>query len=1545
MDNSRKYYPLTNNQEMIWYTEKLYPNTSIGNNAGTLEIIGYADPLLLEQAVNNLIKNNDGLRLKIVEGSEGPLQYISEFKYVKFDVYDFTGSNDRTDLEEWEVRMTEIPFNLIDSNLFYFAILKITGQQTGVFIKAHHLVADAWTIILLGNQAIECYSELKNKNQNSSGNEPSYLEYILKEAEYKNSERFLENKRFWSTMFDTIPEFIYLKTYKLNSNNIRARRKPLALPEETTAKVYRFCSETGVSAFAVFWAILAVYLSRITSKQDLALGTSLLNRSNAREKETVGMFSNVVPIRVQVNHQLDFRSYVKQVTHELKPVLKNQRYPHNLILKDFYEKHKLTNIYDITLTYQNARMVKSGPTSEEVKTTWHSYGYQTNSLNIHIDDRDNRGYFILNFDYLIAVFSEDEIQQMYRHICTLLENALDHSTRKLSQLEILPEEEKRSLLFDFNDTQTAYPAEKTIHQLFEEQVAKTPDHIALIFEDQQLTYEELNVKANQLARGLRENGTKPDTIIGILTERSLEMIIGILSILKAGGAYLPLDPEYPPERIQYMVEDSGAHLLLIDNGQWTMDNGQAITCINLRENNLYSGDGSNLERINQPNDLAYLIYTSGSTGKPKGVMIEHKGIVNHQVFFEQSLNIRADDRIIQFASNSFDASVSEIVMSLLVGATLYIVPPQVIHDYNRFEEYLNRHQITVATLPPPYLAYVNPEKITSLKKVIAAGSATPIDLYHKWKDKVEYINAYGPTETSICATVWKADGQKITSGSVPIGHPIANTQIYIVDSYYNLQPVGIAGELCISGIGLARGYLNNEELTAEKFVPNPFPRLISDFSFQISDLTDQKTDDVSIDAISEFKNPQSAIGNPQSRMYKTGDLARWLPDGNIEFLGRIDHQVKIRGFRIELGEIENRLLQNQSIREAVVIARNDVGGNQYLCAYLVADQALAVSEIRQHLLKELPDYMAPSFFIQLKEMPLTTSGKVDRQALPEPSAFQKTVTEYAAPRDEAESTMAAIWQEVLGAAKIGIHDNFFELGGDSIIAILFLSKLQKHHLALELPDLFTHPTIGELSKFVKRTSRKINQGPIEGEVALTPIQRWFFRQNLKEPHHWNQAVMLYKPDGFEEEMVRKVFSKIVEHHDALRMVYQTEGDGVVQFNRGYTGEFVELTVLDLVVEADYLTKIENEANQLQSSFDLKNGPLVKLKLFKTPTGDHLLIVIHHLVVDGVSWRIILEDFTDGYQQLMTKMPLKLPDKTDSYQEWASGLQAYVQSKEILQETEYWKKIIQNETGVFPKDGMVIDSRFGEHATLDFCLSREETGKLLKNVNRAYTTEINDILLTGLGLAVKEWAGKDRMVINLEGHGREKIIADLDITRTVGWFTAMYPVLLDMTQSNDLSAQIKTIKEGLRHIPNRGIGYGILKYLAPTALGEPLDSLGKPELSFNYLGQFDQDLNTGLFEISSLPAGLPVSPDCQRTYALELNGMVSGGQLRFIVSYDPKEYRKETILKFMTGFKKSLQQLITHCLNREEAEQTPTDFGDQELSLEEHREIEKAVGNL
>ncbi|WP_425341227.1 amino acid adenylation domain-containing protein [Brevibacillus borstelensis] len=1070
--------------------------------------------------------------------------------------------------------------------------------------------------------------------------------------------------------------------------------------------------------------------------------------------------------------------------------------------------------------------------------------------------------------------------------------------------------ELEASLLAFICTETDYPRDKTIHQLFEEQVERTPDRVALVFENVRLTYRQLNVKANQLARILQEKGVHRDQVVGIMVERSSEMVIGILAVLKAGGAYLPIDVEYPLDRIEYILQDSQTKVVLTQKHlvDLVLGAGFKDSLVLLDEQTSSSQPKTNLDVDSKPDDLAYVIYTSGTTGKPKGTLLEHKGIANVIPFYQKILEITSEDRIGQFASISFDASVSEFFMALFTGASLHIIPKDTINDLPRFEEYMNQHAITIITLPPTYLVHLAPERITTLRKLITAGSATSVPLIDRWKDRVTYINAYGPTEASICATAWVATSDEPHYRLVPIGKPIQNTKIYIVDEQLAPQPIGEAGELCISGVGLARGYWNRPDLTAEKFVDNPF--------------------------------------EPGKKMYRTGDLARWLPDGNIQFLGRSDDQVKIRGHRIELGEIEKVLVKHERIKEAAVVAREDHLGQQCLCAYFVPTAPVTSAELREFATRELPVYMIPAHFVKLDKMPLTPNDKVDRKALPEPDPTQ-TEHEYEAPQNPTQEILATIWQDVLGVKRVGIRDSFFALGGDSIKAIQVAARLHAHQLKVETRFLLKYPTIEQVAPYVTHIGRKSEQGIVSGHVPFTPIQHWFFERNFASMHHWNQSYMLYRAHGFDEAALRKAIAKLVEHHDALRMVYRSENGKILQVNRGLEGEWYDFLTYDFRTHDNEEQAIEKETKRLHSCIRLDEGPLVKAALFQTSRGDHLFIVIHHLVADGVSWRILLEDLASAYTQALEQEDIVLPEKTDSFKDWSIRLQEYANQGEAVRELPYWQAVVSEAAHVaLPKDFDSIDCRQSSIRNARMELSVEATEQLLKRVNQAYSTEINDILLSALGLAVRKWAGMEKIVINLEGHGREDIVEQANVSRTVGWFTAQYPVVLPITETEDLSLFIKRTKEHLRKIPYKGIGYEILKYLTAEMPRSSLSCLPKPEINFNYLGQFDSDLKSEVFTRSPYSGGNTlgpdgknnISPDNESYVTLNITGLIEDAKLVTTFSYSDRQYREETVRKLSELYQKHLIAIIDHCLNKKETERTPSDFSFKGLDMEEVDDI-------
>lgn len=1020
-----KYYPLTYPQMAIWQTEKFFPGTSFGNIVGNANIKDHLDSILLEKAVNLAVQKNDGFRIRILEDGEKVRQYIAKYRYFKVDFFDFSIVGDYAAFMRWNENKTTKPFTLNDSELFYFAIFKINEFESGLFINIHHLIGDAWSSVSQTSKIIEDYYKLINGIHLDQENNPSYIDFIRSEEDYLYSEKYESHKKFWSEKYKTVPEFTSFKPVGEVYRNIKASRKTVLLPKEITAQIQCFCDQFKFSPMTVFLSLLYIYIYKITSKSDIVIGAPVLNRANMREKNMVGMFISVVPIRFQVDGNLDFLALLNNLTKEFNTLLRNQRYPYDLIQTEFRKRHSSgENLFDTMMSFQNAKIEKTELTGD-YSLLWQFNGYQTDSLQIHVSDRGDDGEYALNFDYLMDMYSENDILRMSDQFINILIDAIQNPYNEINDLAMISNEEKIKLLQKFNSTGRDFPQNMTIHELFEYQVNITPENAAVVFAGEILTYKELNQRANSLANALRDKNISPDEIIGIMLERSLEMIIGILGILKSGGAYLPLDSSYPDDRLNYMIKDSGCKFILVHktfNQKITFD-GEFVF---IDDETLYNKKISNLKNVCTSRNLAYVIYTSGSTGEPKGVMLEHRGVVNLKTFFEKDMQVTPNDRIIQFASCSFDAFVWETFMALFTGASLYMISKSDIENYIKFEKFLNKNKISIATLPPSYLVNLNPENVNTLQKLISAGSSITCSLMKKWCHNVLYINAYGPTETTICATIWKCSQPDSEIDFVPIGTPITNTKILILNKLSQLQPIGVPGEICISGVSLARGYLNKNDLTAEKFISSPY--------------MDGK------------------------KLYRTGDLAKWLPDGNIEFLGRIDNQIKIRGFRIELGEIENLLLNHSSVTDAFVMERKDESGNSYLCAYIVLDDInFKIEDLKNYLTKKLPSFMVPAFIVPMDSLPISSNGKIDKKVLPEP--MKKTSNEpiYDFPMNDIEKTLLEFWKDALEIKNIGLNENIFDLGADSLAIMKVLTKSFIFDWDVTMQDFYEYQTIRKLS--------------------------------------------------------------------------------------------------------------------------------------------------------------------------------------------------------------------------------------------------------------------------------------------------------------------------------------------------------------------------------------------------------------------------------------------------------------------------------------------------
>jgi len=1037
LENNVEYYSLTHPQKGIWYTEKMYPGTSIGVISATFKIHGNINYDFLDKAINLVIQKNDATRIRIVEKSGEPFQYILPYKYSKIELIDFS-NDDIGKVYEWDTAQAQTPFDTSNYELCKFYLLRIDKDFGGFFIKIHHTLADAWSIILIANQTIKFYDDLMKSKQIEDDNFPSYIDYIKNEQIYAESERYSKDKQFWVEKFDQIPDISSLKNKNDNTFDLKAKRKTFILPGKLCQKINDYCNEKRTSILTLFLGALSIYINRITDKQDIIIGTPVLNRTNIKEKETIGMFINTVPVRINVDDNITFDEFSGEISSTILQSLKHQKYSMDYLLNELREKHKgIEKLFDIGLSYQNAKFIKSD-FFEAQEGRWHFTGRQKESLYIHINEREGNGELVLNYDYLSDLFYAKEIDFIHDHLIRLLWHALDNPYRKLSQIDMVSEKEKYRILYEFNNTDSWFPRDKVIGSIFEEQAKLTPDNVALIFGNRQLTYGELNSKVNRLARFLRKKNVQKDSIVGFITYRSFEMVIGILSILKAGGAYLPIDPEYPEDRIAYMLKDSNASILLKSSSlDKNIDfSGQVVF---MDDPGIENEAPDNLEIINSPEDLAYIIYTSGSTGRPKGVMIEHHSIVNRLNWMQKKYILSEADRLVQKTPFTFDVSVWELMWWFFCGAGLVILDPGAEKDPASIADVMHNYNVTVAHFVPSmlnmFLDFINDNTnyssmLSKLRMVFASGEAllpSQVEKFNKvlfQNNGTKLHNLYGPTEAAVDVSYYEC-GNEDKIKTVPIGKPIDNINLFIMDKHLNIMPIGAVGELYIGGEGLARGYINNEELTRQKFIINPYKE--------------------------------------NERMYKTGDLARWFPQGDIEYLGRVDQQVKIKGFRIELGEIQAQLLKIPSVINAVVVCNNELNGNKALCAYMIFKEKETVTNIKRHLYSKLPGYMIPSYFIEIEEIPLSLNGKLNSKLLPNPIKNAMKDSDYVNPRNENEKHLQSIWQETLNVENIGMKDNFFDIGGDSLAAMNLASKLKN---IISIEDIYKHPTIELLSDYI-----------------------------------------------------------------------------------------------------------------------------------------------------------------------------------------------------------------------------------------------------------------------------------------------------------------------------------------------------------------------------------------------------------------------------------------------------------------------------------------------
>ncbi|WP_036667193.1 non-ribosomal peptide synthetase, partial [Paenibacillus sp. UNC217MF] len=1192
-------YPLSSAQKRLYVLQQLEGAELSYNMPAALRLTGKLDRERLEAALHALIARHESLRTAFVAVDGEPIQRI-----IEDPGFTVTYEESRGTEAQAYIRRFLRPFDLDVAPLLRTTVVRLDETDHVLLFDMHHIVSDGTSISILVQELTKLYAgeELEPLRL-------QYKDYAFWQQGYRQSAAYRKMESYWLSQFAGELPVLSLPTDASRPavRSFEGDRVDFELDNVLAEAVRELSRESGATVYMVLLAAYSALLGRLSGQEEVIIGTSIAGRSHADLQGMMGMFVNTLALRMNPSGEKPFSTYLEEVKQTALGALEHGDYPFEELVEQVVKQRDMSRnpLFDAMLVLQNTEQADL----ELAGLQWTPYPIEsgTAKFDLTLSVSEHERGMRCSLEYASKLFERTTIERWAGHFTELLRQAVRHPQAMLGSIEVLTANERDELLVTFNDTAVGLPAEATSHKLFEKQAAKTPDTVAVVFGNHHLTYSELNERANRLARTLRAAGVEADRLVGIMAEPSLEMVIGILAVLKAGGAYVPIDPAYPAERIRYMLEDSGASPLLLQTHLQDYASLFAKALIRLDDPAVYLEDGTNLENVFSSSDLAYVIYTSGSTGKPKGVMVEHRNAVNVISWFISRYEL--SDNVMLTTSFTFDPSVEQLFGSLLAGKTLHVIQKETLLNPPKLLDYIHENRINTINFTPSYIRelLVGQTKLPGLQHVIAGGEK----LDERLKEEVLQLgyslyNHYGPTET----TIEVLTGSCYSNVKVAVGKPIHNTAVYILDARGGLQPIGVAGELYISGVGVARGYLNRPELTAERFVENPF--------------------------------------EPGRRMYRTGDLARWLPDGTVDYLGRIDDQVKIRGYRIELGEIEAQLLRIAAVEEAVVVAREDAAGQKQLCAYIVAERVLTVGELRKELARELPEYMIPVYFMQLDRMPLTSSGKVEHKALPAPEAGMSAGTEYVAPRTGEEKALVSVWQSVLGVEKIGIIDHFFELGGDSIKAIQVASRLLQAGYKVEMKDLFRYPVVSELSSQMTAVTRRAEQGEVHGPVLLTPIQRWFVQHDPVDMHHFNHAVMLHREDGFDIDALCLTMQRIARHHDALRMIVTQTEDGYAAWNRSVEdGEGYSLDVYDFRGEEDWSQQVETEADKLQASFSLGAGPLLKLGLFQCPDGDHLLIAIHHWVVDGVSWRILFEDIASAYEQAAQGQDIRLPLKTDS----------------------------------------------------------------------------------------------------------------------------------------------------------------------------------------------------------------------------------------------------------------------------------------------------------
>jgi amino acid adenylation domain-containing protein/non-ribosomal peptide synthase protein (TIGR01720 family) len=1477
-----EHLPASHAQQRLWLVAQLEPDSSAYHMVGAFALEGELDRAALLAALELIVERHEALRTRFYEHAGQLCQRIDPPGPLTLEERDLRGETEA--VQALADAHAARAFDLVAGPLLRVQLLRLEEQRWRLQIVCHHIVSDGWSIGVFAEELGRAYAALRQ------GQAPQLAELPIQYADYAQWQRAWleagERERqlgYWRERLGQEQPVLALP-YKLDASGQRhAARQAVAVPPALAERLRQLAQKEGATLFMLLLAAFQLLLARYSNQRDIRVGVPVANRQRAETAPLVGFFVNTQVLRAEISADMSFRQLLAEVRRHALDAQDQQDLPFDQLVEALAPERSLgqTPLFQVLFNHQKRDLGALQLPSLRLEPL--AQGVPHALFDLALDSlEDSAGQLRLTLTWARERLDDAQMQQMTNHLLGLLEQVSASPDQPLVSLPLLDAGDQARLA-EWNTPRQSFDAARLLPALIAEQACLRPEAIALVHGGERIAFAELESRSNQLANLLVSHGVQPESRIGVSLERGNGMIIAMLAVLKAGGAFVPLDPDYPRERLSYMVEDSGLKWLITSSDlAERLPLGEGVEPLYLDQLDLSAFDSSAPAVQLHPLNLAYLIYTSGSTGQPKGVAVNHLGLSMHVQTIGQRYGMTPDDVELHFASISFDGALERWTVPLAFGSRL-VIRDQELWSAEKTCQVIADEGVTISCLPPSYaqqlLDWVESQNLKlPVRSWTLGGEAFTRETYERLQRVLEpkrIINGYGPTETVVTPLIWEAfPGDSFEAAYAPIGNPVGPRSLYVLDAELNLLPIGVAGELYIGGeVGLARGYFQRPELTAERFLPDPF-------------------------------------GAAGERMYRTGDLVRWRADGTLDYLGRVDHQVKIRGFRIELGEIESRLLALDGVQEAAVIARETPTGKQ-LVGYVVARDKSDTNALRSELAEVLPDYMVPAQIIALEKLPLTPAGKLDRAALPEPTWQSQ---DYEAPQTDNERILAAIWADVLGVQRVGRQDHFFELGGDSIVALQVVSRVRQQGLQLAPRELFQFPRLAELAQAARAAGEEIAQAPVTGELPLAPIQAHFFDMNQAEPAHWNQALNLELLRPLDPELLEQALQALVAHHDGLRLRFE-QRDG--RWTQHYGEMQADQTLLWQREAADD-AQAEALCHEAQRSLDLARGPLLRgLHLRQAGKADRLLLAVHHLVVDGVSWRILLEDLLAAYRQLEAGQALRLPGKSQSYKGWSESLQQWARSDAAQVELDAWCSRLSGPALALPRELDGIRASHGDKREVRLALDAGETKRLLQ-APAQLGVRIDALLLTALTRVLCRWSGHSGLRVNLEGHGREALAGDHDLTRTVGWFTSLYP--LQLPHLDDPQLQLQRVQQHLQQIEHGGQGYGVLRWLGDTQAQAALAELPTAEVIFNYLGQYQAGAAADWFHPAS-GGGAAVAADNPLAARLAVNGQVFDGQLQLSWEYAANQYRGETIEALAVDYRRELLGLLE--LARGQAVQGPS----------------------